>query len=131
MLPRESETLVVRVPSPAQSFEHICSLAVVTVGRAPRGRGGPAIRLKAVTPTVWEGIFMLLILKIPVLYLAVVVWYAVRAEPKPEFGGDEEVGVRAPLTPCGWDDWKRRRPRPYGFRPRPAGPRLRTTVQFT
>jgi len=92
--------------------------------------GEVAVKLNAVTPTVWEGIFMLLILKIPVIYLAVVVWYAVRAEPKPEFGGDE-VGVLAPLTPCGWDDWKRRRPRPSGFRPRPAGPRVRATVQFT
>jgi hypothetical protein len=88
------------------------------------------VRLEVVTPTVWEGIFMLLILKIPVIYLAVVVWYAVRAEPKPAFGGDE-VGVLAPLTPCGWGDWKRGRPRPYGFRPRPAGPRVRATVQFT
>jgi hypothetical protein len=82
-----------------------------------------------VTPTVWEGIFMLLILKIPMVYLAVVVWYAVRAEPKQGFGGDE-VGVLAPLTPCGWDDWKRRRPRPHRFLPRPAGPRPRTRVRF-
>lgn len=81
------------------------------------------------TPTVWEGIFMLLILKIPMAYLAVVVWYAVRAEPRPGFGGDE-VGVLAPLTPCGWDDWKRRRPRPHRFLPRPAGPRPRATVRF-
>ena len=33
--------------------------------------------------TVWEAIFLLLILKIPVVYLCWVVWYAVRAEPKP------------------------------------------------
>lgn len=73
---------------------------------------------------------MLLVLKIPVIYLACVVWYAVRAEPKPDFGGDD-VGVLAPLEPCGWDDWKRRRRhRPYGFRPRPSSPRLRATVRF-
>jgi hypothetical protein len=83
-----------------------------------------------VTPTVWEGIFMLLVLKIPIVYLSGVVWYAVRAEPKPDFG-DDEVGVLAPLTPCGWDDWKRRRPRPHGYRPRPTSPRVRPTVQFT
>lgn len=87
------------------------------------------VRLHAVTPTVWEGIFMLLILKIPVVYLAVVVWYAVRAEPRPDFGGDE-VGVLAPIEPCGWDEWKRRRPRPHRLRPRPSGPRLGATVQF-
>ena len=73
---------------------------------------------------------MLLVLKIPIVYLSGVVWYAVRAEPKPDFG-DDEVGVLAPLTPCGWDDWKRRRPRPHGCRPRPTSPRVRPTVQFT
>ncbi len=74
--------------------------------------------------TVWEAIFMLLVLKIPMIYLSIVVWYAVRAAPEAAEGGDE-VGVLAPLTPCGWDDWKRRRPRPYRLRPRPTGPRLR------
>jgi hypothetical protein len=32
---------------------------------------------------VWEFIFMMLILKIPIVYLCLVVWWAVRAEPKP------------------------------------------------
>jgi len=81
-----------------------------------------------VNVSVWEAIFMLLVLKIPMVYLIVVVWYAVRAEPEPTVGG-EEVGVLAPLTPCGWDDWKRRRPRPYGLRPRPTGPRLRARAR--
>ena len=58
---------------------------------------------------------MLVVLKIPMVYLAVVVWWAVRAEPAPA-GGGEDVSVFAPLTPCGWEDWKRRRPR----RPRPG-----------
>jgi hypothetical protein len=31
----------------------------------------------------WELIWMLLILKIPVVYLCVVVWWAVRAKPAP------------------------------------------------
>ena len=30
---------------------------------------------------VWEIVFMLLILKIPIVYLCVVVWYAISAEP--------------------------------------------------
>ena len=68
--------------------------------------------------SAWEAIFMLVVLKIPVVYLAVVVWWAVRAQPETELGG-EGAGVLAPLTPCGWDDWKRRRPRP---RRRPVGP---------
>ena len=54
---------------------------------------------------------MLVILKIPLVYLGVVVWWAVRAEPDSSGGGDE-AGVRAaPLTPCNWDDWRRSRSR--------------------
>jgi hypothetical protein len=57
----------------------------------------------------WELIFMMLILKIPIVYLAFVVWYAIRAEPEP--GGDSE---RVPL----WRPWHR----PTGPRPRRGGP---------
>jgi hypothetical protein len=32
---------------------------------------------------VWEFVFMMLILKIPIVYLCLVVYWAVRAEPKP------------------------------------------------
>lgn len=70
---------------------------------------------------------MLLILKIPVVYLGVVVWYAVRAEPEQGVGGDE-LGVPAPLAPCGWDDWLRRRARRPRTRPfGPSGRRHTTT----
>jgi hypothetical protein len=57
--------------------------------------------------SVWEAIFMLVVLKIPMVYLAAVVVWAIRAEPGP----DESEPVRAivPLTPCGWDEWRRRR----------------------
>jgi hypothetical protein len=78
--------------------------------------------------SAWEAIFMLGILKIPLVYLAVVVWWAIRAEPVPEGGsGADEAPV--PLTPCSWDDWKqRRRNGARGRRPfRPAGPRTRRT----
>jgi hypothetical protein len=65
--------------------------------------------------SAWEAIFMLLVLKIPVVYLAAVVWWAIRAEPASEGGlGDDAI---VPLTPCGWDDWKRRRLPPRGGRP--------------
>ena len=81
--------------------------------------------------TVWEAIFMLVVLKIPVIYLASVVWYAVRAEPEAAGGGGDEAGVLAPLTPCGWDDWKRRRAVPYRSRPpRPSSSRLRTRARI-
>jgi hypothetical protein len=73
-----------------------------------------------VSTTAWEAIFMLLVLKIPMVYLGIVVWWALRAEPRADTGSDE-VGVLAPLTPCGWNEWKRRRPR--GGVPRPLGRR--------
>lgn len=58
--------------------------------------------------SVWEALFMLLVLKIPVVYLSGVVWWAVRAEPAPE-GGPDDAPALVPLTPCGWNEWKRRR----------------------
>ena len=63
---------------------------------------------------------MLVILKIPMIYLAVVVLWAVRADPEAAAGGDE-IGVLTPLEPCSWSDWQRRR----GVRPRrgPVRPR--------
>ncbi|HXF98406.1 MAG TPA: hypothetical protein VNJ46_07325, partial [Gaiellaceae bacterium] len=58
--------------------------------------------------SVWEAVFMLVVLKIPVVYLAAVVWWAVRAEPTPGAGGGDE-GAFLPLEPCGWGAWRRRR----------------------
>jgi hypothetical protein len=31
---------------------------------------------------VWEAVFMLVLLKIPIVYLALVVWWAIKAEPR-------------------------------------------------
>lgn len=56
---------------------------------------------------------MLVILKIPVLYLCAVVWWAIKAEPRPLAGA--HVGV--PLDPPPGCDWKRRNG------PRRSGPR--------
>lgn len=58
--------------------------------------------------SAWEAIFLLLVLKIPMIYLAVVVWWAIRAQPTPGDGQDP-VRVLVPLTPCGWEDTRRRR----------------------
>jgi hypothetical protein len=61
----------------------------------------------------WELVFMMLILKIPIVYLAVVVWYAIRAEPEP--------GVD-PSDYSIWRPWQKpdgprpRRGRPHGSR---------------
>jgi hypothetical protein len=57
----------------------------------------------------WELIFMMLILKIPLVYLGYVVWYAIRAEP--------EAGVE-PDEHSVWRPWHR----PTGPRPRRGGP---------
>jgi hypothetical protein len=63
---------------------------------------------------VWELVFMLVILKIPVVYLCAVVWWAIRAEPLPLEG----AGRLAPLAPtppeCGWRARLRRGPVPRG-----------------
>jgi hypothetical protein len=67
---------------------------------------------------------MLVVLKIPMVYLAVVVWWAIRAEPVDDHG-DEPIRTAVPLTPCGWNEWRRRREgRPLANR-RPVGPRGR------
>jgi len=90
-----------------------------------------------VTVSAWEAIFLLVVLKIPMVYLAVVVWWAIRAEVEPG-PGDEPGRAFVPLTPCGWDDSRRRgsgrpqyRPNAPGGRPnarRPALPRLGATA---
>ena len=79
---------------------------------------------------------MLLVLKIPMVYLGVVIWYALKPEPAAE-AGDEEAGVLAPVAPCGWGDWRdrqvargrgRRPIRPAGRPGRPVVPRSRHAV---
>jgi hypothetical protein len=66
-----------------------------------------------------ELIFMLVVLKIPMVYLGIVVWYAIRAEPEP--GVDpEEFSV--------WRPWRK----PAGPRPRRGGPHgTRDSVRVT
>ncbi|MBA2332715.1 MAG: hypothetical protein H0V94_08005 [Actinobacteria bacterium] len=77
---------------------------------------------------VWELVFMLVILKIPVVYLCAVVWWAIKAEPRPLQG----AGLTAVLDSgpsCNWSRRRRvapRRPRPRGGRP--AGIRSRAQV---
>jgi hypothetical protein len=67
---------------------------------------------------------MLVILKIPVVYLCAVVWWAVRAEPQPQEGAGRLAPVFPRLPGC---DWRRRRDhvRRHGPRPRGGG-RART-----
>jgi hypothetical protein len=76
-----------------------------------------------VTGELWaEVVFMLVILKIPVVYLCLVVWWAIRAEPRPLEGAS--APARLPQPDCPWN--RRRRPGPS--RPRPCGPARRTAA---
>ena len=51
---------------------------------------------------LWEILFMLVLLKIPIGYVGYVVWWAVKAEP--------EVGVEGGTEGIEWQPWRRRRP---------------------
>ena len=46
----------------------------------------------------WELIFLMALMKLPIAYLIAVVWWAVRAEPRPEEGAAVTVVTR-PDTP--------------------------------
>jgi hypothetical protein len=66
---------------------------------------------------VWEFVFMMLILKIPIVYLGLVVYWAVKAEPEPPEPAllpvvAPELEPRPPWRP----QLRRRRPRtgPHG-----------------
>lgn len=62
---------------------------------------------------VWEAIFFLLILKIPVVYLSLVVWWAIRAQPAPNDGLEGAIVPASDLDPRPGGRW-RRRPRRQG-----------------
>jgi hypothetical protein len=64
---------------------------------------------------VWEFIFMMLILKIPIVYLCLVVYWAVKAEPEPP----EHAVVRHELPDPGPD------PRQWPRTPGRRGPHSR------
>jgi hypothetical protein len=74
---------------------------------------------------VWEAVFMLVVLKIPIVYLCAVVWWAIRAEPRPE---EPAALVPAPAdTPPGRSPQRRpeRRSRRRGPTRRPPNGRSR------
>ncbi len=73
--------------------------------------------------SIWEIVFLMVILKIPIVYLCMVVWYAIKAEPKPGTGDASAAGTRPDEPGPGWG----RRPRPRRLRPRPphGGPTRR------
>jgi len=65
--------------------------------------------------TLWEILFLVIVLKIPVAYIASVVWWAIKAEP--------EVGTEGGSEGITWNPWRRRPPgsgRPERSAPRGA-----------
>jgi hypothetical protein len=65
--------------------------------------------------SVWEIVFLMVILKIPIVYLCAVIYYAIKAEPRPEEG----AGVTVSTGPTDEGGGPRRRrlprfPRPHG-----------------
>ena len=65
---------------------------------------------------VLELVFLMVILKVPIVYLCLVVYYAIKAEPNPEEGAavTARIGPDGPET--GWRRLQSRR-----FRPHPHG----------
>ena len=66
--------------------------------------------------SVWEIVFLMVILKIPIVYLCCVIYWAIKAEPKPEEGA---AVVTVEDGPEGGGGSPRRRraprfPRPHG-----------------
>jgi hypothetical protein len=65
--------------------------------------------------TVWEIVFLMVILKIPIVYLCTVVYYAIKAEPKPPEGAAVTAAIGPDDLGPGWRRRTRIRPRrPHG-----------------
>jgi hypothetical protein len=66
---------------------------------------------------MWELIFMLLVLKIPIAYLCAVVYWAIKSEPKPPEPALLAATVESPPNaPCAWRRSRRPRRGPHGSR---------------
>lgn len=60
---------------------------------------------------MWELIFLMVIMKIPIVYLCWVVWWAIKAEPRGEEGA-ALYAVPEDDSPGPWQFRRARRPRP-------------------
>jgi hypothetical protein len=79
---------------------------------------------------VWELVFLMVILKIPILYLCGVVWYAIKAQPRPGEGAGVTARIGPEIEPSLPGNPLRRRrfvPRPHGG-PTRTYPRLPRTA---
>ncbi len=68
---------------------------------------------QAMSPSAWEAVFFLLALKIPLVFVGLVVWRAIRATPDDGTDGGNEVRAPVSDTPDG--------PPPRARSRRPAG----------
>jgi hypothetical protein len=67
---------------------------------------------------LWEVLFVLLVLKIPVAYVGWIIWWAIKAEP--------EIGAEGEPFSSPWKPWRH----PSGSRPDRKGPHgARATVR--
>ena len=73
---------------------------------------------------VWEFIFMMLILKIPIVYLCLVVYWAVKAEPEPPEHAVVRHVLPGPAPDLGPS------PRTQNRRPRPSRPHGSPTRRY-
>jgi hypothetical protein len=83
------------------------------------------VRVQSSRPTlnchvVWELIWLMVIMKIPIVYLCWVVYWAIKSEPRPE----QPVVVQAAGDDDGPPLWRRDR------RPRRPGPHGRPTRRY-
>jgi hypothetical protein len=72
--------------------------------------------------SIWEIVFLMVILKIPIVYLCLVIWWAIKAEPRPEEG----AAVTAVVGGEDGSHDRRRLRGPHRFRPGPRGGPART-----
>jgi hypothetical protein len=61
----------------------------------------------------------MVVMKIPIAYLCFVVWWAIKADPRPLEGAAQPAVLGPDLPPRSPQRYRRRRPRP---RPRLSGP---------
>jgi hypothetical protein len=68
--------------------------------------------------SIWEIVFLMVILKIPIVYLCMVVYHAVKSEPRRGWDGPAAVRVEPDSPPPFHDRFRhrprRRPPRPHG-----------------
>jgi hypothetical protein len=79
----------------------------------------------------WGFLWLMLVLKIPIIALLWLVWWAVHQDVEPETdgpSGDGGTKVRPPHRPPGGLDRSPRRRGPHGDPSPPAPARVRTTV---